>query len=191
MPLSRGGNPQFYTPQWGSVGPTGKCVSTCYVNVPPCATLQYDDNVPGNGNNYNDAYFEISTFVITPAAQFLLQALGPLLSKQRPEQDQPLEYSGSSAGPKSGFVAPLVGTISVSFAGLTMTLTFWSYDQESSPWIHMASNILFWVFEGWSYNNNTLDTALFNYLESLLHCCFKSPSTTTYRQRPGFGCSEI
>ncbi|KAJ3516019.1 hypothetical protein NLJ89_g1395 [Agrocybe chaxingu] len=39
------GNPQFYTPQCGGRGPTGIC---------------YDDNVVGDGSNYNEAYFEIN-----------------------------------------------------------------------------------------------------------------------------------
>ncbi|KAJ6486835.1 glycoside hydrolase family 16 protein [Mycena sanguinolenta] len=38
------GLPQYYLPQCASQGPTGIC---------------YNDNVVGNGNNYNDAYFEL------------------------------------------------------------------------------------------------------------------------------------
>jgi hypothetical protein len=128
----RGGNPQFYTPQCGSVGPTGKCVSTSrsklnliLVKMPPSAILQYDDNVPGNGSNYNDAYFEIKyvrayTSGVVPPSGSGASSTGTKTGTA----PSPTGNSGSSAGSKSGFVSPLVGTIIVSLAGLAVIFIF-------------------------------------------------------------------
>ena len=128
----RGGNPQFYTPQCGSVGPTGKCVSTSclelyliLVKISPSAILQYDDNVPGNGSNYNDAYFEIK--YVRAYTSGAVSPSGPGASSTGTKTGtgpSPTGSSGSSGGSKSGFVPPLVGTIIVSLAGLAFIFIF-------------------------------------------------------------------
>ncbi|KAF5310922.1 hypothetical protein D9619_007968 [Psilocybe cf. subviscida] len=61
------GNPDIYNPQCGSVGEFGKC---------------YEDNVMGDGSNYNDAYFEIKYIRAyaepgSPAASSVTASVGP------------------------------------------------------------------------------------------------------------------
>lgn len=130
--LCRGGNPQFYTPQCGSVGPTGKCVSTyrwklylSLVELPSSSILQYDDNVPGNGSNYNDAYFEIKYLrAYTNGAVSPSGSGGSSTGTKTGTAPSPTGSSGSSGGPKSAIAVPLVGTTIVSLTGLAIIFMF-------------------------------------------------------------------
>lgn len=84
--------------------------------MPPCLLiLQYDDNVPGNGTNYGDAYFEINYIRAYTSNNITA-------SPSSSASGSASTATGSNVpGSDSVILAiPLVGTIIVSFAGLAI-----------------------------------------------------------------------